>query len=134
MNFEQTYVDPRGRTSQKDYMAALAVALLVFGFYKIVSNVGLNGQWVMTTLLFPGFVLGARRLHDMGQSAKLLLIPAALDVVALGWHYADALKLRPGAPPDALLWAAVAVTAAFAVWGLVGKSSGGENKYGAAIA
>jgi uncharacterized membrane protein YhaH (DUF805 family) len=132
MTFEQTYVDPRGRTAQKDYIPALAVALLAFGFYKVVSNVGLNGQWVMTTLLFPGFVLTARRLHDMGQTAKLLLIPLALDVVALGWHYADALKIRPGAPPDALLWAAVVVSAAFVVWALVGKAKDEGNRYGAA--
>jgi len=133
-NYENTYAYPGGRTSQKDYAMALAIALLAFCFYKIVSNVGLNGQWVMTTLLFPGFVVAARRFHDMGQSAKLLLIPLALDVLALGWHYADALKIREGAPPDALLWLAVLVTTGFALWALVGKAKDADNKYGAATA
>ena len=131
MTFEQTYVDPRGRTSPQDYAIALAVALLAFCFYKIVSNVGLNGQWVMTTLLLPGFIVTARRLHDMGQTSWLLAIPLALDVAALGWHYADALKIRPGAPPQALLWAAVVVSTGFAVWALVGKTKDEGNKYGA---
>ena len=133
-SYEEQYAYPGGRTAQKAYLVALVIALLVFGFYKVVSAVGLNGQWVMTTLLVPGFVLAARRLHDMGQSAKLLLIPIAVDVVALGWHYADALKIRPGAPPDALLWGAVIVTAAFALWAAVGKSASGANKYGEAAA
>lgn len=133
-SYEDRYVYPGGRTSRKAYIPALALVVLAAAFYQFVAKAGLNGQWVMTTLLFPGFVLVARRLHDMGQNAWLLLIPGALDAAALGLHYADALKLHAGAPPTALSWAAVIVSAAFAVWGLVGKEEAGANRYGAAAA
>jgi uncharacterized membrane protein YhaH (DUF805 family) len=134
MSFEQTYVYPGGRTSRNAYIIALVIALAALLFYWIVSQKGLNGQWVRTTLLFPGFMLMARRLHDMGQTAWLLLAPLALDVVAIGWHYANALKLHEGAPPPALVWTAVAVSAAFAVWGLIGKGQAEANRFGAAVA
>jgi uncharacterized membrane protein YhaH (DUF805 family) len=134
VSFEQTYVYPGGRTSRNAYIIALVIALAVLGFYWVVSQKGLNGQWVRTTLLFPGFMLMARRLHDMGQTALLLLIPLALDVAAIGWHYANALKLHEGTPPQALVWTAVAVSAAFAVWGLIGKGQAEANRFGAAPA
>jgi uncharacterized membrane protein YhaH (DUF805 family) len=132
--YEDRFVDPRGRTSRAAYIPALILVVAAAAFYKFVATAGLNGEWVMTTLLFPGFVLVARRLHDMGQNAWLLLIPGVLDAAALGMHYADALKLHAGAPPVWLTWAAIVVTAAFAVWGLVGKGRGEANKYGAAPA
>jgi uncharacterized membrane protein YhaH (DUF805 family) len=133
-NYNALYVYPAGRTSQKAYIPAILLVVAAAAFYKLVANAGLNGEWVMTTLLFPGFVLVARRLHDMGQNAWLLLIPGALDAAALGMHYADALKLRAGAPPAVLVWAAIVVTAAFVLWGMVGKGQGEANRYGAAAA
>jgi uncharacterized membrane protein YhaH (DUF805 family)/uncharacterized membrane protein YphA (DoxX/SURF4 family) len=128
--YEDLYAYPGGRTSRKAYIPALVVAALAWVFYHFLANPGLNGQWVMTTLLFPGFVLVARRLHDMGQNAWLLLIPGALDAAALGMHYADALKLHAGEPPAALTWAAIVVSAAFAAWGVIGKAQAGANRYG----
>jgi uncharacterized membrane protein YhaH (DUF805 family)/uncharacterized membrane protein YphA (DoxX/SURF4 family) len=132
--YNDLYVRPGGRTSRMAYIPAILLVVVAFGFYKFVATAGLNGQWVMTTLLFPGFVLVARRLHDMGQNAWLLLIPGLLDAAALGMHYADALKLRAGAPPAVLVWAAIVVTAAFVLWGMVGKGQGEANRYGAAAA
>lgn len=133
-SYEDRFAYPAGRTSQKAYVPALILVVVAAAFYQFVAKSGLNGEWVMTTLLFPGFVLTARRLHDMGQNAWLLLLPGVLDAAALGMHYADALKLHAGAPPAWLSWAAVVVTAAFAVWGLVGKGQPDANKYGAAAA
>jgi uncharacterized membrane protein YhaH (DUF805 family)/uncharacterized membrane protein YphA (DoxX/SURF4 family) len=130
--YEDRYAYPGGRTSQKAYIPALVLVVLVAAFYHFLANPGLNRQWVITTLMFPGFVLMARRLHDMGQSAWLLLIPGVVDAAALGMHYADALKLHAGGPPAALMWAAAIVTAAFAVWGVVGKGQAESNRFGAA--
>lgn len=132
--YEDRYAYPGGRTSQKAYLAALVLVAAVGAFYWLVNNPGLNGQWVLTTLLFPAYVLTARRLHDMGQSGWLLLIPGVLDAAAIGMHYADALKLRPGEPPAGLSWAAVIVTAAFALWALIGKTQAGSNRFGDAPA
>lgn len=132
--YEDRYAYPGGRTSLKAYIPALVLVVAAAAFYRLVNNPGLNGQWVLTTLLFPGFVLVGRRLHDMGQTAWLLLIPGVLDAAALGMHYADVLKLHAGAPPAALSWAAVIVSAAFAVWGLVGKGQAASNRYGDAEA
>ena len=132
--YEDRYAYPRGRTSRNDYILALIVLAAAFAFYHFLANPGLNRQWVLTTLLFPTFVLLARRLHDMGQNAWLLLVPGVLDAAVLGMHYADVLKLRAGAPPAVLVWAAIVVTAAFALWGVMGKGQDVANRYGEAAA
>lgn len=132
--YEDRYAYPGGRTSRMAYIPALITVAVALAFYHFLASPGLNKQWVMTTLLFPFFVLLARRLHDMGQNAWLLLIPGVLDAAALGMHYADVLKLRPGEPPAVLVWAAIIVSAAFAAWGLVGKGQPEANRYGGAAA
>ena len=73
--------------------------------------------WVLAVLVYPAFVLHARRLHDMGWTAWLLLAPGVLIAAAIWLHTHDA----GAAAQSAVTWAAVAVAAGFALWGLVGK-------------
>jgi uncharacterized membrane protein YhaH (DUF805 family) len=99
----------------------LAVAALYF--FLVRSR---NGDWVLVTMLYPAMVLEARRLHDMGQTAWLLLIPGALDAAAIWLHMAGrGLDLQPDVNLAALI-----VSAGFLAWGLVGKGQAQANRFG----
>lgn len=114
MIYEHLYVYPNGRTSRGHFVPALITLLAVFAFYAFLVT-GRTAQWCMVVLLFPAIILHARRLHDMGHSAWLLIVPAALLLLAFAVRL-DLVAL------DAQIEAAVplialAVAAGFAVWG-----------------
>jgi uncharacterized membrane protein YhaH (DUF805 family) len=118
MTFESLFVNPNGRTSRGEFIAALITLLAVVVFYVLLVP-GRSGQWSMAVLLFPAVILHARRLHDMGHPAWLLLAPAFLMVVAFAiWLGLVSL----GAQVDAALpLIALAVSAGFALWSCIGR-------------
>src|SRR5689334_2659605 len=131
MNFETMFVNPNGRASRGQFVPALITLLAVALFYTYLVT-GRNATWCVLFLLYPGFVLHARRLHDMGHSAWLVLVPVALMVVA----FAIWLKLFSlGAQLDGLVPPiALVASAAIALWGCIGKGQGEANSYGAPVA
>ena len=126
MNYETLFVNAFGRTSRGRYAAALIPLLLAAALYWALVK-GRSGEWSLLMLLFPAVVLHARRLHDMGRTAWLLLAPAAL-IIASAW-----LRLyRPHAQIQTLVaLASLAVSAVFVLWGLVGKGQAEANRFGA---
>ena len=116
MNFESTFIDPRGRLARMPFISALIILLLVAALYYFLVG-GLSGDWCLVVLIYPFIVLHARRLHDMGQTAWFLILPAAL-LIALAYLHISNPK-SPYLMPVAL--AAALVSAAFALWGLAGK-------------
>jgi uncharacterized membrane protein YhaH (DUF805 family) len=118
MNFDTLFVNPNGRTSRDQFVPALITILAVAAFYQLLVG-GRTGLWSLSVLLFPAFILHARRLHDMGRSAWLLVVPTVLMVAA----FAIWLKLVSfGAQIDAVVpLIALAVSAGFALWGCIGK-------------
>lgn len=118
MNFEALYVNPAGGTAKAPYTAALVILLAAAAFYYFLVF-GRTGQFALLMLLYPALVLHARRLHAMGKSAWLVLIPGALLAIAAWLH----LYPLAGAPMSAVTWAAVAVSALFILWGLLGKDA-----------
>jgi uncharacterized membrane protein YhaH (DUF805 family) len=119
MNFETLFVNPLGRTARGPYIGALIPLLAAAAFYYFLVK-GVNGQDCLVVLAFPAVVLHARRLHDMGKTAWLLLAPVALAVAALWLHLT-----RPGDPLETpVTLAAIVVSAGFVLWGLVGKGRG----------
>jgi uncharacterized membrane protein YhaH (DUF805 family) len=125
MSYQTTYASPFGRLSRGNYIVALIILLLVAAFYYQFSK-GRNGEWVQATLLYPAFVMLARRLHDMGQTAWLLVLPLAPTVVFLWLHFysAGSQLLTP------LSWASAGLGALFLLWGIVGKGQGEANRFG----
>ena len=118
MNFDALFVNPNGRTSRAQFVPAMITVLSVIAFYAFVVT-GRTSQFCILVLLYPAFVLLARRLRDMGYSAWLLLAPLALLLVSfaiqLGYFsLGDAID-------GALPWVALAVSAAFALWGCVSQ-------------
>jgi uncharacterized membrane protein YhaH (DUF805 family) len=129
MNYQNLFADPRGRTTARRFIPGLILVVAAAAFYYLVSP-GLNGQWVIFTLLFPAFVLHARRLHDMGQTAWLTVIPGVIVGAAL----LPQNVANRGTLQGPLTIAAAVVFVAFAVWCVVGKSQAGANRFGEAAA
>jgi uncharacterized membrane protein YhaH (DUF805 family) len=129
MNYQNLFADPRGRTSARHFIIGLLLVLAAAAFYYKVSP-GLNGQWVIFTLLFPAFVLFARRLHDMGQTAWLTVPPGLI----VGAAMLPANVANRGTLEQPLTIVAAVVFAAFAVWCAVAKGQAEANRYGAAAA
>ena len=123
MNFDALFVYPSGRTARNPYIAALITLLVSLGFYYFLVP-GRNSQWVQLVFLYPAVVLLARRFHDMGRSAWPLIVPAAL-VVAMAYLY---LYVPTSGAKVSVKWAAIVVSAAFMIWGLVGNSQAEPNR------
>lgn len=126
MTFQSLFASPMGRTARGPFVGALIVLLLAAAFYAFLVHAGRNGEWVLVTLLYPAIVLHARRLHDMGKTAWLLLAPVALIGVAVWMHMSG----RKDQIQDYVSLAACIVAACFALWGLVGKGQAGANRFG----
>lgn len=131
MNFESLFVNPNGRTSRGQFVAALLTLLAVVVFYQFLVT-GRTAQFCLLVLLFPGIILHARRLHDMGHTAWLLIAPGVLMVVAFAiWLHIVSL----GPPLDAAVpLIALAVSAGFALWGCIGRGQAEANRFGAPAA
>jgi uncharacterized membrane protein YhaH (DUF805 family) len=116
--FEAMFVRISGRTTRNEFLPALVTLLAVVTFYVYLVK-GRTSQWCLLVLLFPAFVLLARRLRDMGRPVWLLLVPGGLMVAAFAFWLGLASADSPLA--SILPMTALGVTAAFAFWGCVGK-------------
>lgn len=126
MFFESLFVSSKGRTPRARFIGAFIVLLAAAAFYHYLVT-GRTAQWCLLVLVFPGLVLLARRLRDMGQNPWLLALPALLMVAAfIIW-----LNLRSAGPRfDAILpVAALVAAAAISMWCCVGSTRGGEIRF-----
>lgn len=113
-NYDTLYVSPKGTTQRAHYIPAMIIVLAVIAFYAVVVP-SLLAIWVILTLLYPAFVLLARRIRDMGFSVWLVLVPLILMLATFANQlgYVDIDDSLSGT----LKWLAYAVFAAFLVWG-----------------
>jgi uncharacterized membrane protein YhaH (DUF805 family) len=131
MSFSFLFVNPNGRTSRGQFVAALIPVLIVVAFYEFLVR-GLTAHWCLLMLLFPAVILHARRLHDMGHSAWLLLVPTLLTLVSFAIWFNI---VNFGAPLDTdLPIAAAVVFIGFALWGCLGAGQADANRFGAPVA
>lgn len=120
--FETVYVHASGRTARSQFVPALITLLAVAAFYVYMVT-GRTSKWCLLVLLFPGIILLARRLRDMERSVWLLLVPGVLMLAAFSIWLGF---VGPDAPLASILpMSALAVSAAFALWGCVGKGRAG---------
>ena len=119
MNYETLFVNPNGRTPRAEYVPALLTVLAAIAFFAFVVT-GRTAQFCMLVLMYPAFVLLARRVRDMGYSAWLVLLPMALTLASFAIQL-DYLSLDTalGGP---LPWLSLAVSAAFLLWSCVSPS------------
>ncbi len=131
MIWDTLFVYPKGRTSRGQFTAALVpLAFVVWCYAGWGPN--MYAPWDLLVLLYPAVVLHSRRMHDMGRSGWLLLVPAVLTVVAMAiW----ARRISLGSQLDsAVPLAALVVFVGFALWGCVGKGQTEVNSFGPPVA
>jgi uncharacterized membrane protein YhaH (DUF805 family) len=118
MNYDALFVNPLGRTSRADYVPALLTVLAALAFFGWLVT-GRTAHFCMLVLLYPAYVLLARRLQDLGYAVWLVLVPLLPMLVSFAMLL-DYLSL--GASVDAVLpWVALVVAGAFALWGGVSQ-------------
>jgi uncharacterized membrane protein YhaH (DUF805 family) len=118
MNYDALFVNPVGRTTRGDYVPALLTVVAAIAFFGYFVG-GRTAQFCMLVLLYPAFVLLARRLQDIGVSGWLVLLPLAPTKASFGIVLG---YLTLGSTMDAAMpWVAAAVVAAFALWGAVSQ-------------
>ena len=125
--WDTLFVHSKGRSPREHFIGALIpLAIVVWWYAQASPNV--YPQWSLLVLLFPAIVLLARRLHDMGHSGWLLVVPGVLTVAAMMiWDK----RLDLGGQLNfAVPLAALIVFVAFAVWGCIGKSKAEANAFG----
>jgi len=125
--WDTLFVHAKGRTSREHFIGAVIPLAIVVGWYAQASP-NVYPQWSLLVLLFPGTVLLARRLHDMGHSGWLLVVPAVLTVAAMMiWDH----RLDWGAQLNvAVPLAALIVFVGLALWGCIGKGKTEANAFG----
>lgn len=119
LHYEGLFVRVRGRTATKDFIPALVMVLAAIVFFGYMVG-GRTGHFCMLMLLYPSYVLLARRLQDMGQPGWLALVPALVSVLTFG-VVLDYFSFGPSFD-SGLPWGAVAVSAGYALWAIAGKS------------
>jgi uncharacterized membrane protein YhaH (DUF805 family) len=83
-------------------------------------------------LAYPAVVLHVRRLHDMGRTGWLMLVPTVLTVAAmLIWGH----RLSLGVQLDAAIpLAALVAFVGFALWGCIARGQAETNTFGPPVA
>jgi len=127
ITWDTLFVQSKGRTSREHFIAAVIPLAIVVWWYVRASPT-VYPQWSLLVLLFPAGVLLSRRLHDMGHSGWVLLVPLALTVAAMAvWDH----RLDLGAQLNiAVPLAALSVFVGFALWGCIGKGKSEPNAFG----
>jgi uncharacterized membrane protein YhaH (DUF805 family)/uncharacterized membrane protein YphA (DoxX/SURF4 family) len=125
--WDTLFVNSKGRTSRAHFIAAM-IPLAIVVWYYTRTGADQYALWAVLVLLFPAVVLHARRLHDMGHSGWLLVLPAGLTVIAMAiWDH----MLELGAQLDyAVPLAALIVFVGFTLWGCIGKGRAEANAFG----
>jgi uncharacterized membrane protein YhaH (DUF805 family)/uncharacterized membrane protein YphA (DoxX/SURF4 family) len=131
-SYNTLFVQPGGRTSRGHFIAALLPLALAVLWYANKGPAVNYACWGVLCLLYPAVVLHVRRLHDLGRTGWLMLVPTVLTVLAMGiW----AGRVSLGAQLDAAVpVAALLVFVAFALWGSIAKGQSEPNTFGPPLA
>jgi uncharacterized membrane protein YhaH (DUF805 family)/uncharacterized membrane protein YphA (DoxX/SURF4 family) len=126
------FVHPGGRTSRGTFLAALVPLALGVLWYASKGPAVDVAPWGVLVLLYPAVVLHVRRLHDMGRTGWLMLVPAVLTVAAmLIW----ANRISFGTQVDDVVpLAALVVFIGLALWGCIARGQAETNTFGPPVA
>jgi uncharacterized membrane protein YhaH (DUF805 family) len=135
---------PQGRIRRRDFWVGFSIVLAASLTVNVIPVVG---QPLGLLILWPQVAVHAKRLHDMGRTAWLQLIPFAVSIAAGTYatlNGGEALlqalttndqaafqtAVLAGGPAVAAIAAAVVFGLAFLLWVGLSRGTKGENKYG----
>ena len=126
------FVHPGGRTSRGHFLAALLPLALGVLWYASKGPTVDVAPWGVLVLLYPAVVLHVRRLHDMGRTGWLMLVPAVLTVAAmLIWGHRISFGTQLD---DAVPLAALVVFVGMSLWGCIARGQAETNTFGPPVA
>jgi uncharacterized membrane protein YhaH (DUF805 family) len=79
MDWKTLFLSAEGRIGRRDFWIGF---LMLLAASIVVNLIPLIGGVIGLLLIWPQICLHAKRLHDMGRTAWLLLIPGALSVAS----------------------------------------------------
>lgn len=121
--------------------------LICFGAGAVANMIPVIGQLIGVALIWPNLAIAVKRLHDMGKSGWLVVIPwvacivggiAAVSIAGVS-AFANASGLEAGDPAAimALLGPAMGILAVvgliclgFLLWIGLSEGQAGDNRYG----
>ena len=144
MNLTNLLLSPRGRIRRRDFWIGFAVVMISSFLIGLVPIVGPVLGFV---LLWPQICIHAKRLHDMGWSAWIMLVPLVVTVTGMTLIAMNGGAALLTAPPAAAIAAAAtpemeaarlyfAVTMlfelTFLLWVGLSKGNPRDNRFGRA--
>ena len=145
LDWQRLFLSADGRIGRQEYWVGF---LLILGASVVLKFIPFLGPLLSLALIYPQVCVGSKRLHDMGRSGFLMLIP--YGVVVVGFILAGvfggmaalsgAFSHSGGAAAAAglaglgaavgLIGLACLISLGFIVWVGVTPSQPGENRYG----
>lgn len=80
MDWKFLFLSGDGRIGRKDFWLAF---LLIMAVSFVLGMVPILGQLIGLALIWPQVCIHAKRLHDMGRSAWLILAPFGVTIVCM---------------------------------------------------
>jgi uncharacterized membrane protein YhaH (DUF805 family) len=72
MNLGSLFLSPDGRLGRRDFWICI---LILMGASLVASRIPLLDKLIGLAVTYCGICIGSKRLHDLGQSGLLLLLP-----------------------------------------------------------
>lgn len=139
MDWKGLFLSAEGRIGRQNFWIGFAI---LFGASFVVNLIPVLGQIIGLLLLWPQVCIHAKRLHDMGHSGWLMLIPFGVSVLAGGIAvatggaaiFAGGYEAAGAAMGAALLAFGLAflVGLGFLLWVGLTPSQPGDNRFGPA--
>ncbi|MDB5431346.1 MAG: hypothetical protein JWP35_2462 [Caulobacter sp.] len=146
MDWKTLFLSTKGRIGQKDFWIGIAI---LTGIWWAAHFVPPFGYLIHVLLIFPFVCLHTKRLHDLGKSGFIQLIPDVVGLVCfivgvmwLGTGLVSAVARGDGVAVAGLLMGALLLVVLVGLWALVslgfllwtGLAPGqpGDNRFGPA--
>jgi uncharacterized membrane protein YhaH (DUF805 family) len=149
MDWKTLFLTPEGRIDRRDFWIGFAI---IMGANIVLQLIPLIGQLIGFLLFWPQICIHAKRLHDMGKSAWLMLAPFVASIVCIilafttgGMAMLGAASMNEQGDDSAAIGSAMAglgaalgfmgvgllIGLAFLLWVGLSRGESGPNRFGA---